>query len=855
MPLVPEKLNSRQEVRNAIASQFWDQPAHSVRSLDGMARTLACEPPPVGQTAASGLLRPQQLLITQAAGLPVLPGFSRHDGGVVLDRVIAKVGGKEWWANLSGRAKAQQMWAAHRGGAKVGDALKNLNSYALNARTRFALGRNGTLNWVLEAPNAHDLCDTIKNKAAKGTKKRHAGRSKPALKSQAWAKYQLPGHDLIGSTAWNQEYLDSAANYSTVPMALSLDLASKDRPDGIQYRVGLHQVSAPEVEGSQMCGPEKATSSSAACFRSSLHVQGAVAVEGEGHLWRPSRRTSAAAAQDAPASVSVQPAQTTQSATMDESPASSQDSRAAGSPEQAQPSIPNPGQAAVRSSAVNLEAASGTATPGQPQPSAMPATPAASKAHSAATTQPDRCLWPQAQSKEAPSHATKQPADAQQAADMSSTELSRSAAAQTSTSSPLTNATATVPSSSSAAVSSIAALSQDSGAHAPTNAERGRADASSSQTQASTSAPDKAAGTAQARRAWPLVRRRRADGSSGVLIDNYSSVVSDSDTSEDEQPQQPGSLLGGINAKQIQSGIRDAQANVVKLRQVLDAVTSGVQEGRAQQQHQRQLALSRKLRPVPYSPWLSQPFLKVNAAVGCLARMPLPHHAFRPTHHTSQPAAASSQPQQPLDRPSSRFASELWAPYLRDTALRVFGSVGVTGQLGHFCRPVLDFTAGSVRLDFGLTSPHHVNTAAAASSYGNLSVFNPREDHLDAADPDEAKSSHTLASTHFKNRAFALEGRGIWHALSASITQQVIGPVRARADFRYALDLPSSIPQGPDGKRSWHNILEAAGKTRPTLLETVYGLEIIIPGTSGIARGAVWYSPMRKEAMAEIKLF
>ena len=44
-------------------------------------------------------------------------------------------------------------------------------------------------------------------------------------------------------------------------------------------------------------------------------------------------------------------------------------------------------------------------------------------------------------------------------------------------------------------------------------------------------------------------------------------------------------------------------------------------------------------------------------------------------------------------------------------------------------------------------------------------------------------------------RAFALEGRGIWHALSASVTQQVIGPVRAQADFRYALDLPSSIPQ------------------------------------------------------------
>ncbi len=135
---------------------------------------------------------------------------------------------------------------------------------------------------------------------------------------------------------------------------------------------------------------------------------------------------------------------------------------------------------------------------------------------------------------------------------MSSSDLSRSAAAQTSTSSPASNAT--VPSFSSAAASSNAAQSQDSGAHAANDAERRQADASSLQTQASTSAPDRAAGKAQARRAWPLVRRRRADGSSGVLIDNYSSVVSDSDTSEDEQPQQPGSLLGGINAKQIQSG-------------------------------------------------------------------------------------------------------------------------------------------------------------------------------------------------------------------------------------------------------------------------------------------------------------
>lgn len=83
MPIVPEKLNSRQEVRNAISSQFWDQTVHSARSLDGQARTLACEPPPVGQTAASGLLRSQELLTTQAAGVPVMPGYCKHHGGVV----------------------------------------------------------------------------------------------------------------------------------------------------------------------------------------------------------------------------------------------------------------------------------------------------------------------------------------------------------------------------------------------------------------------------------------------------------------------------------------------------------------------------------------------------------------------------------------------------------------------------------------------------------------------------------------------------------------------------------------------------------------------------------------------------
>ena len=72
------------------------------------------------------------------------------------------------------------------------------------------------------------------------------------------------------------------------------------------------------------------------------------------------------------------------------------------------------------------------------------------------------------------------------------------------------------------------------------------------------------------------------------------------------------------------AGISEAQTNVDRLRQILESVITGVQEGRAEQQHQRQLALSRRQKPVSYSPWLSQPFLKVcSSYVFCCCPSPL----------------------------------------------------------------------------------------------------------------------------------------------------------------------------------------------------------------------------------------
>lgn len=59
-------------------------------------------------------------------------------------------------------------------------------------------------------------------------------------------------------------------------------------------------------------------------------MQGAVAVEGEGHLWRPSRRGSTAAAPAAPASPPVESAQSTASSALEVSPRYSLDNRPAG---------------------------------------------------------------------------------------------------------------------------------------------------------------------------------------------------------------------------------------------------------------------------------------------------------------------------------------------------------------------------------------------------------------------------------------------------------------------------------------------------------------------------------------------
>lgn len=305
--------------------------------------------------------------------------------------------------------------------------------------------------------------------------------------------------------------------------------------------------------------------------------------------------------------------------------------------------------------------------------------------------------------------------------------------------------------------------------------------------------------------------------------------------------------LAEVRPAEIQSGIQGAIQSLNHVRSGVAQVSEQVNAFNAAARDTGRCGMAgpkrRKARRRPYSPFLAEPVLKINAAMGCLARIPLPSRAF-PTDaggwapHPPPPAGMGRGSTVTRLREARERMMGAWAPFLKDTALRVFASGSITAQLGRFTRPVLDYTSACVRLDLGLTSNDYEPTAS----------FRERV--------TSENGGPILASSGgmYKHRAFALEGRGTWHALSVSLAQQVIGPLRARADVRCALDPAFPQYSGAEGL-TWRGTLAAVSSVRPVLLETVYGLDCVLPGTEGAARVTAWYSPMRREAMAEIKLF
>lgn len=185
--------------------------------------------------------------------------------------MLAKAGGRRWWAALSGRVKAQRAYNLGASGrVRKVDAARDLSNYALCARSRLQLFRRLTLNAVVEAPDTQQLVQRLAElrqaaaadgpatpgPAAAAASLASDGAAAAATAAAATApelepctahaalRCALPGHDLTATAGYNLRYMDSGGDVAHVPLAVSLDLSSHDRQDGLQYRVGLHQVGA-----------------------------------------------------------------------------------------------------------------------------------------------------------------------------------------------------------------------------------------------------------------------------------------------------------------------------------------------------------------------------------------------------------------------------------------------------------------------------------------------------------------------------------------------------------------------------------------------------------------------------------
>ena len=145
-----------------------------------------------------------------------------------------------------------------------GDLLKDLHNYGLCWRARMRLSkcaessqvadskpnphirarRGLTLNSTVEATDLEKAADAIRARLNSDHWRQPAAEpaAEQPLSSRVCLQQQLPGHSVRVVLATDCTYVDSAASDMRVPLALSLDVLSKDRADGIQYRAGLHKV-------------------------------------------------------------------------------------------------------------------------------------------------------------------------------------------------------------------------------------------------------------------------------------------------------------------------------------------------------------------------------------------------------------------------------------------------------------------------------------------------------------------------------------------------------------------------------------------------------------------------------------
>ena len=201
--------------------------------------------------------------------------------------------------------------------------------------------------------------------------------------------------------------------------------------------------------------------------------------------------------------------------------------------------------------------------------------------------------------------------------------------------------------------------------------------------------------------------------------------------------------------------------------------------------------------------------LTLGMVVGGVGRAPM-----------ARPAAIPPAASPPSGAPTTLVTALKQAVRATSSEGVAFASLCCGLQAGSFARPVLDYTALSVRAD------------AIAGSGALASALTP-------------------APRGASGRGSASGSTPVTCLLSASVAQQLVGPVRLWADVRMPAHTAAQAaralvaPRGEGGSRG--GIASLPG------VEAIYGLDVSLPAVLGAARVVGWYNPAAREALAELR--
>eukprot|EP00210_Caulerpa_lentillifera_P001315 g1265.t1 len=172
-----------------------------------------------------------------------------------------------------------------------------------------------------------------------------------------------------------------------------------------------------------------------------------------------------------------------------------------------------------------------------------------------------------------------------------------------------------------------------------------------------------------------------------------------------------------------------------------------------------------------------------------------------------------------------RRANLRWKSTLDETPVKAFVGCSISAQLGRMKRQILSFTSAIAQ--FECTIP---------ISIGQTSL--PRR-------------IQTIASSQ---RNLMLGNIPLRPLVNFSVVQQAIGPVRLKADCRVALESTSAVTSMANLTLG-NALLQQVQSIKPCVVDTQFGFDFVVPGTQGAIKFGGWFSPSRKEAMAEMRMF